>query len=96
MIITLIVLVIGYILYGRYVARIYDLDPNRETPAHTKKDGVDYVPTKAPVFSVVLQPSHPLGPVLWEYTASLGPGTVCDKLVVPFQLPQLFKAYLPD
>ncbi len=35
-----------YQLYGNYIARkIYKLDDNRITPAHTLEDGVDYVPT---------------------------------------------------
>ena len=69
MIIALIVLVIGYILYGRYIARIYDLDPKRETPAHTKKDGVDYVPTKAPIlmghhFASIAGAAPIIGPIV--------------------------------
>ena len=68
-IIALIVLVIGYVLYGRYVARIYELDPNRETPAHAKKDGVDYVPTKAPVlmghhFASIAGAAPIIGPIV--------------------------------
>ena len=36
----------GYFVYSRYVAeRIYALDPDYKTPAHTMKDGVDFVPT---------------------------------------------------
>ncbi|GAG76518.1 unnamed protein product, partial [marine sediment metagenome] len=47
-IVSITVLAVGYILYGRYLARRYDLDPERATPANTKRDGVDYVPAKAP------------------------------------------------
>lgn len=36
---------IAYKVYGGYLAKIFGLDPNRKTPAHTMKDGVDYVPT---------------------------------------------------
>ncbi len=37
---------LGYIFYSRFIAdRIFRLDPNFETPAHTLEDGVDYVPT---------------------------------------------------
>jgi len=34
----------GYVVYGRFVARLVGVDPSRPTPAHTKYDGVDYVP----------------------------------------------------
>ncbi|MBL0887826.1 carbon starvation CstA family protein [Myceligenerans indicum] len=36
----------GYFLYSKYLAsRVYRLDPEYATPAHTQNDGVDYVPT---------------------------------------------------
>lgn len=41
----LALLVLGYRLYGRFVARHFRLDDSRATPAHTKADGVDYVAT---------------------------------------------------
>ena len=46
---TLLVVVVallggGYLVYGRFVARLVGIDPARPTPAHTKYDGVDYVP----------------------------------------------------
>jgi carbon starvation protein len=36
----------GYFVYGRFVARLLGIDPSRPTPAHTKYDGVDYVPAR--------------------------------------------------
>lgn len=44
-----IVLILGYLLYGRWLAKTWGIDPSRPTPAHTKQDGMDYVPAKAPV-----------------------------------------------
>jgi len=41
--------VLGYIFYGRYVARRLGIDASRETPAHTLRDGIDYEPAKKPV-----------------------------------------------
>lgn len=36
----------GYFVYSKFIAeKIYQLDPNYQTPAHAYKDGVDYVPT---------------------------------------------------
>jgi carbon starvation protein len=37
-------LVAGYLVYGRFIARVVGVDPSRPTPAHTKRDGVDFVP----------------------------------------------------
>ena len=36
----------GYAIYGRYILKRFDIDPNRKTPAHTHYDGIDYVPAK--------------------------------------------------
>lgn len=42
----LAVLVLGYLLYGRWLAKQWGIDPNRPTPAQEMHDGVDYVPAK--------------------------------------------------
>ncbi len=39
-------LVVGYFTYGRWVAKQFDLDDSRETPANKINDGEDYVPTR--------------------------------------------------
>ena len=41
--IALVVLILGYWIYGSYVNRVFGPD-NRQTPALTKADGVDYIP----------------------------------------------------
>ncbi len=46
LILSVVLFFAGYLFYGRYLARVFKLDNSRETPAHTMKDGVDYVPTK--------------------------------------------------
>jgi len=35
---------VGYLLYGSFISRLMGVDPSRPTPAHTRRDGVDYVP----------------------------------------------------
>lgn len=36
----------GYLIYSKFLAnRVYKLDPAYKTPAHTERDGVDFVPT---------------------------------------------------
>ena len=44
-----IILLVAYIFYGGYLAKKWGVDDSRKTPAHTKYDGVDYVPAKSPV-----------------------------------------------
>ena len=41
--ISLVALVLGYVLYGKFVERIFGPDPARPTPAVTKADGVDFI-----------------------------------------------------
>lgn len=45
MIFAIVVLVAGYIFYGKWLAKKWGVDPNRKTPAYEMQDGVDYVPT---------------------------------------------------
>ena len=50
LIISIAVLLCGYIFYGRYLCKKWGVGEQTEaTPAHTMEDGVDYVPAKAPV-----------------------------------------------
>lgn len=44
-----IILAVAYVLYGGYLAKKWGVDDSRKTPAHTKYDGVDYVPSKVPI-----------------------------------------------
>lgn len=46
LLVGLIAMALGYVFYSKFIAeRIYRLDPHYQTPAHTMRDGVDYVPT---------------------------------------------------
>ena len=40
---AIVLLVIGYITYGSWLAKQWGVDPSRKTPAVTMEDGVDYV-----------------------------------------------------
>lgn len=44
MVIAIIVLGGGYLLYGRWLAKTWGIDPNAKTPAYELQDGVDYEP----------------------------------------------------
>ena len=41
--ISVAALLLGYLLYGGFVNRVFGPDPKRETPAVSKADGVDYI-----------------------------------------------------
>lgn len=63
-------LVLGYVVYGSLVERLFGADPTRRTPAETQADGVDFVqmpPWK--VFLIQLLNIAGLGPI---YGAILG------------------------
>ncbi len=42
--IALVALLVGYLVYGTLVERVFGIEPERKTPAYTKTDGVDYTP----------------------------------------------------
>ena len=43
---ALFVFALGYRVYGRLLGRLFDVDAEKKTPAHTCYDGRDYVPAK--------------------------------------------------
>jgi carbon starvation protein len=65
---SLILFFLGYLFYGRYLARKLKLDKTARTPAHTMTDGVDYVPAKPAVllghhFASIAGAAPIIGPV---------------------------------
>ena len=46
LLISIACLICGYLVYGRWLAKQWGVDPQRPTPAHTEYDGVDFVPAK--------------------------------------------------
>ena len=42
-------LALGYFVYGAWLEKVWGLDPRRPTPAHEFRDGIDYLPSRAPV-----------------------------------------------
>lgn len=49
LILAFVLFVLGYLFYGKYLAKKLRLDNKNTTPAHTMHDGVDYVPAKPAV-----------------------------------------------
>ena len=49
LVVGIVVLVCGYVFYGRWLANKWGVDNSKVTPAHELEDGKDYCPAKAPV-----------------------------------------------
>ena len=41
---SILLLVAGYFIYGKFVDRLLGSDPSRKTPAYELQDGIDYQP----------------------------------------------------
>ncbi len=71
---------LGYRFYSRFISeKVYRLDPDFETPAHTFEDGVDFVPTRKGIlwghhFTSVAGAAPIVGPaiaVIWGWLPAL-------------------------
>ena len=90
---SILALVLGYILYGALVDRIFGPDPSRKTPAITKADGVDYIalPTwkvymiqflniagTGPIFGAIMGAKFGPASYLWIVLGCIFAGAVHD------------------
>ncbi len=60
---------LGYLIYAKKIERLLGVDPSRPTPAHTRRDGVDFVPAHPTVlfghhFAAIAGAGPIVGPVL--------------------------------
>lgn len=70
--ISVVVLGVGYTLYGRHIAKKWGIDPKAETPAVKYNDGKDYVPTNGwTVFSHQFSSIAGAGPVTGAIQAAV-------------------------
>ena len=92
--ISLAALVLGYLLYGRFVERVFGPD-DRPTPAISKRDGVDYTPLPAwkiymiqflniagtgPIFGAIMGAKFGPAAYLWIVFGCIFAGAVHDYL----------------
>ena len=92
-IICLAVLVLGYLLYGKFVEKVFGPDPSRATPAVQKADGVDFVPMPAwkvymiqflniagtgPIFGAIMGAKFGPASFLWIVFGCIFAGAVHD------------------
>ncbi len=92
-IVSIILLFLGYFIYGKFVERVFGADPKRPTPAYKLRDNVDYMPMNTfkaymiefldiaglgPVFGAILGAAY--GPVafLWIILGGIFGGAVHD------------------
>jgi carbon starvation protein len=67
--VAFIAFLLAYKIYGKYLDRKFDVNCERPTPSHTDYDGVDRVPTRAPVllghhFSSIAGAGPVVGPII--------------------------------
>ena len=93
--ISLCALVLGYLLYGKFVEKVFGPDPARTTPAVSKVDGVDYIPMPAwkvymiqflniagtgPIFGAIMGAKFGPSAFLWIVLGCIFAGAVHDYL----------------
>lgn len=91
----LLALIAGYFVYGRLVERVFGVDPNRETPAYSQTDGVDYVPMPTwkvfmiqflniaglgPIFGAIMGAKFGVASFIWIVLGSIFAGATHDYL----------------
>ena len=72
---SILLLIAGYFVYGKIVEKYLDVDPSRKTPAYTKADGVDFHPMPTwKVFVIQFLNIAGLGPIFGAVSgAAFGP-----------------------
>lgn len=91
--VSLVLLILGYLVYGRLVEKIFGADKTRQTPATTMADGVDYIPMKpwrifmiqflniaglGPIFGAIMGAKFGSASFLWIVFGSIFAGAVHD------------------
>ena len=91
--IALILLITGYVIYGKYVDRLFKPDSSRKTPAVTKADGVDFIPLPTwkifmiqflniaglgPIFGAIMGAQFGTASYLWIVFGTIFSGAVHD------------------
>ena len=90
--IALISLILGYVIYGSYINKIFSPD-DRKTPAFTKADGVDFIPLPTwkifmiqflniaglgPIFGAIMGAQFGTASYLWIVIGTIFAGAVHD------------------
>ncbi len=91
----LIFLILGYFLYGKYIEHIFGISPEKQTPAYSLNDGIDYIPLPTwkvfmiqflniaglgPIFGAIMGAKFGTASFLWIVLGSIFAGAVHDYL----------------
>ena len=91
----IIALIVGYVLYGAFVDKVFGSDPKRPTPAVEKADGVDFIPMPTwkvfmiqflniagtgPIFGAIMGAKFGPASYLWIVLGCIFAGAVHDYL----------------
>ncbi|MCE5339603.1 MAG: hypothetical protein LLF92_00560 [Planctomycetaceae bacterium] len=70
--VSVVMLFAGYWIYGRFVEKVFCIQPERPTPAATQPDGVDFVPMHwSKIFLIQLLNIAGLGPIFGALAGAL-------------------------
>ena len=90
---SILLLVAGYFLYGKFVDRFLGSDPRRKTPAYELQDGVDYQPMSTwkvfviqflniaglgPIFGAIMGAAYGPAAYIWIVVGCIFAGAVHD------------------
>lgn len=93
--IAFVALVLGYLVYGKFVEKVFGPDSNRVTPAIAKQDGVDFMPLPTwrifmiqflniaglgPIFGAIMGAKFGAASYLWIVFGCIFAGAVHDYL----------------
>ena len=91
--IALAALIIGFFTYGKFVERVFGIEPDRKTPAIANPDGVDFVPLSGwkifmiqflniaglgPIFGAIMGAKFGTSSFLWIVFGTIFAGAVHD------------------
>ena len=91
--VCILLLIAGYFIYGKLVARHLDVDPTRKTPAYAQQDGIDYMPMSTwrvfviqflniaglgPIFGAILGAAYGPAAYIWIVVGCIFMGAVHD------------------
>lgn len=101
--ISLILLVVGYFVYGKYVAKVFGPDEKRQTPCYTKSDGIDFMPMPTwkifmiqflniagvgPIFGAIMGSQFGTASYLWIVLGTIFAGATHDYIAAMVSLRQ--------
>lgn len=88
-----VLLILGYLIYGAFVAKVLKIDPKRLVPAYTRRDNMDFVPMSTwrvfmihflniaglgPIFGAIMGAKFGMSSFVWIVVGTIFAGGVHD------------------